>query len=98
MQRFEATGSVAAKPSGGSTSPLEKHAKFLLALIAERPDMTLDEIVVVMRKRKIAGSRSAVWRFFARRNISFKNLIRGGTEARRCRARTLALDAPTRHI
>jgi transposase len=99
MQRFEATGSVAAKPSGGSTSPLEKHAKFLLALIAERPDMTLDEIVVVMRKRKIAGSRSAVWRFFARRNISFKkNLIRGGTEARRCRARTPALDAPTRHV
>src|ERR1700716_1856479 len=29
-QRFETTGSVAAKPSGGSTSPLEKHAEFLL--------------------------------------------------------------------
>lgn len=99
MQRFEATGSVAAKPSGGSTSPLEKHAKFLLALIAERPDMTLDEIVVVMRKRRIAGSRSAVWRFFARRNISFKkNSIRGGAEARRCRARTPALDARARHV
>ena len=27
-QRFETTGSVAAKPSGGSTSPLEKHAEF----------------------------------------------------------------------
>ena len=26
MQRFEETGSVAARPSGGSTSPLEKHA------------------------------------------------------------------------
>ena len=35
VQRFEETGSVAAKPSGGSTSPLEKHAEFLLALIAE---------------------------------------------------------------
>lgn len=34
-QRFETTGSVAAKPSGGSTSPLEKHAEFLLALIAK---------------------------------------------------------------
>ena len=29
-QRFEKTGSVAAKPSGGSTSPLEDHAEFLL--------------------------------------------------------------------
>ena len=72
MQRFEATGCVAAKPSGGSTCPLEKHAEFLLALIAERADMTLDEIVAAMRKRRIAGSRSTVWRFFARRNISFK--------------------------
>jgi transposase len=72
MQRFEATGSVVARPSGGSTSPLEKHAEFLLALIAERADMTLDEIVATMHKRRIAGSRSAVWRFFARRNISFK--------------------------
>src|SRR5205085_12362488 len=48
-QRFEETGSVAAKPSGGSTSPLEDHAEFLLALIAERPDLTLDEIVLAMK-------------------------------------------------
>jgi transposase len=98
VQRFEETGSIAAKPSGGSTSPLEKHAKFLLALIAE-PDMTLDEIVAAMRKRRIAGSRSAVWRFFARRHISFKkNSVRGGAEARGRRSRTPALDARTRHV
>ena len=64
MQRRRATGSIAAKPSGGSISPLEEHADFLLSLIAGRPDLTLDEIVVAMRKRRIAGSRSAVWRFF----------------------------------
>ena len=76
-QRFEKTGSVAAKPSGGSTSPLEDHADFLLALIAKKPDLTLDEVVVVMEKRGMAGSRSAVWRFFDRRNISFKkNAVR----------------------
>jgi putative transposase len=93
-QRFEQTGSVAAKPTGGSTSPLENHAKFLLALIGEQADMTLDEIVAVMRKRKIAGSRSAVWRFFARRNISFKkNSVCGGaTAGGRC-ARASAVDA-----
>jgi transposase len=98
-QRFEETGSVAAKPSGGSTSPLEKRAKFLLALIAEKPDMTLDEIVAAMHKRRIAGSRSAVWRFFARRDISFKkNSVRGGAEARGRRSRTAALDARARHV
>ena len=53
-----------------------------LGLIANQPDLTLNEIVAAMRKRRIAGSRSAVWRFFARRNISFKkNSVRGGAEA-----------------
>ena len=53
MQRRQATGSVAPKPSGGSISPLEAHAAFLFTLIARRPDLTLDEIVVVMHKRRI---------------------------------------------
>jgi transposase len=78
MQRLNETGSIAAKPSGGSISPLEAHADVLLALIAEQPDLTLDEIVAVMRKRRIAGSRSAVWRFFERHNISFKKTISDG--------------------
>src|ERR1700704_4148961 len=81
-QRFETTGSVAAKPSGGSTSQLEKHAEFLLALIAKQPDLTLDEIVAAMNKRRIAGSRSAVWRFFDRRNISFKKTLYAAEQKR----------------
>jgi len=75
MQRRQATGSIAAKPSGGSVSPLEAHAAFLFALIARQPDLTLDEIVAAMHKRRIAGSRSAVWRFFQRHKISFKKTI-----------------------
>ena len=47
MQRLNETGSIAAKPSGGSISPLEAHAAVLLGLIAEQPDLTLDEIVAV---------------------------------------------------
>ena len=39
MQRRLATGSIAAKPSGGSISPLEAYADFLLALIARQPDL-----------------------------------------------------------
>lgn len=98
-QRFKTTGSVAAKPSGGSTSPLERHAEFLLALVADKPDLTLDEIVAAMGKRRIAGSRSAVWRFFDRHNISYKkNSARGGAEARGRGARAPALDARARLV
>src|SRR3972149_6667900 len=38
---FEETGRCVAKPRGGSTSALEAHAEFLLALIAEPPGLTL---------------------------------------------------------
>jgi transposase len=69
---YEQTGRISAKPSGGSTSPLEAHADFLLALIEKQPDITLDEVVEAMWAAKIAGSRSAVARFYQRRQISFK--------------------------
>ena len=69
---FHETGSCASKPRGGSTSPLEAHAPWLLTLIEEQPDLTLDEVVSAMHKHGIAGSRTAVWSFFKRHNISFK--------------------------
>jgi transposase len=72
LQRWRDTGSAKAKPTGGSTSPLEEHVEWLLALVAEQPDLTLDEIVAVMRKRRIPGSRTAVWRFFARHDLTVK--------------------------
>jgi transposase len=72
MQRMVLSGSAAAYTSGGSTSPLEQHAEFLLALIKEQPDLTLDEVVEAMRAAKLGGSRSAVARFYARHQISFK--------------------------
>jgi transposase len=98
-QRFEQTGSVVAKPSGGSTSPLEEHAGFLLGLITEQPDLTLDEVVAAMRKRGIPGSRSAVWRFFDRRDISFKkNFVRCRAKARGGRWRAPTLDAKARYV
>jgi transposase len=99
MQRWQATGSVAAKPSGGSVSPLEAHADVLLSLIAGQADLTLDEIVVAMRKRRIAGSRSAVWRFFQRHNISVKKKpASGGARASRRGPRTTTLDARARLV
>ena len=99
MQRRQATGSIAPTPSGGSLSPLEAHAAFLFALIERQPDLTLDEIVTAMHKRRIAGSRSAVWRFFRRHKISFKKKLAGGrARAGRRGAGAATLDARARHV
>jgi|SRR5579862_6106918 len=75
MQRWSDTGNLAAKPSGGSVSPLDQRGPFMLSLIAARPDLTLDEIVAAMARVGIEGSRTAVWRFFARHRITFKKKL-----------------------
>jgi transposase len=96
---FRETGRCAAKPRGGSISPLEQHAEFLLSLLDEQPDPTLDEVVVVMRRNKVPGSRTAVWRFFQRHKITFKkSAARGGTGARGRGAGTTVVDARTGHV
>ena len=55
---------------------MEKHADFLLGLIARRPDLTLDEALLAMHRHKIPGSRSAMWRFLKRHNVTFKKSLR----------------------
>ena len=74
-RRRSETGSVEAKPSGGSTSPLEEHSEWLLALVAKQPDLTLKEILAAMAKQGIGGSQSALQRFFDRHNVSFKKKV-----------------------
>ena len=49
-QAWRYEGTIEAKPYGGSRSPLEDHAEEILTVIEEQPDLTLDEIVAVMRK------------------------------------------------
>ena len=53
-------------------SPLDGHEAELMALLAETPDATLDEMVAAMHKRNIPGSRSALWRFLDRHGITLK--------------------------
>jgi transposase len=79
-QLWRHEGSIEAKPYGGSRSPLEDHAEELLAVVEEQPDLTLDEIVAMMRKRKIPGSRTALCRFLARHAVTSKK------SPSRCRA------------
>jgi transposase len=98
VKRFHETGSCVAKPRGGSTSPLEKHAQWLLALIKKQPDLTLDEVVCAMHKHGITGSRTAVWSFFKRHKISFKKKpARHGAGSPRRGAGTSRLEAAAKH-
>lgn len=98
MRRWREDGSAAAKPSRGSVSPLEKHAKCLLGLVAKQADRTLDEVVAAMAKRGIAGSRSAVSRFYIRHNITFKKKpARHGAGPSGRGPRALALESRARY-
>jgi transposase len=83
MQCFREDGTCEPMPRGGSTSPLEKYAQRILALNRERPDLTLDEIVLVLHKRGIPGSRSALSRFFARHGITTKKKSLRAAERKR---------------
>lgn len=91
------TGSVAPKPRGGSTSPLDEHATLILGLVEEQADATFMELLAALRKRRIRTSRSALWRFFERHNITFKKKPAGRrTAARRRGSGTPALDSRAR--
>ena len=72
LQRWRDHGVCAPKPRGGSRSVLEDYAERILALVDEQPDRTLDELVATMHRRRIPGSRSALWRFLDRHGITFK--------------------------
>lgn len=69
-----ATGSLAppkqGKPKG---SVLDAHADFILGLIEENPDVTLDEIAARLAgERRVVVVRTAVWKFLDRRDMTHK--------------------------
>jgi transposase len=72
-QRFQASGSAAAKPMGGHRRRvLAGERDWLLARIAEKPDLTLRAVMAELAGRGVAASYGAVWAFFASEAISFK--------------------------
>jgi transposase len=83
MQRVRDTGSWAAKPRGGSTSPLEQYAERILATVKERPDATLKEIKAELRKQGIRTSQTALWRFLERHDITRKKKSLRAAEQKR---------------
>ena len=70
MQRWRDEGSSEPKARGGSRSALENYAERILALVAEHPDWTLEEILAAMHKQRIPGSRTALWRFLDRHDLT----------------------------
>jgi transposase len=58
------------KPKG---SVLDAHADFILGVISEKPDTTLDEMVDrLAAERAVTIVRTAVWKFLDRRNMTHK--------------------------
>jgi transposase len=51
---------------------LKREGDWLLARIAEKPDLTLRAVVAELAERGTPASYGAVWRFFAREGITFK--------------------------
>src|ERR1700716_2203403 len=84
VQRWHESRSAAPKPRGGSVSPLEEFAERVLAVVAERQDLTLLETVAQLRRQRIRTSRSSLWRFLDRHGITLKKkpASRGATASR----------------
>ena len=72
-QRKRQTGSAAARPMGGNRPYiLSGQRDWLLARLAETPDVTLRALVAELAERGIVVSYYAVWHFFKHEGISFK--------------------------
>jgi len=72
-QRKRQTGSVAAKPMGSRLArSLAKQRDWMLARIAEKPDVTLRELVAELEARAVPTSYGSVWRLLNDEGISFK--------------------------
>lgn len=72
-QRQRQTGSVGAKPMGSRMArSLAKQRDWLLARLAEKPDLTLRALVAELHDRAVKASYGSVWRLLKDERISFK--------------------------
>jgi putative transposase len=90
LQRLDRTGSVKPGRMGGHRRPaLEGERAWVLARIAEKPDLTLRALSAELAERGVKASHNAVWSFFQREQLSFKkNSARGraGSAGRKAQA------------
>lgn len=75
VRQWRETGNVEPQPQGGDKRSrwIEAHRPALLALVDERPDMTLAEIAAYLEQAHgLRVAQSTVWRFFERHGVTFK--------------------------
>jgi transposase len=93
MQQFRRDGRMApCAVRGHRRAVLEPHRAFLLELIRQHDDITLEEVRALLGERGVAVSVTTIWSFYDRNGISFKKKpIRGrtGPSRRGRRARPL---------
>ena len=95
-QRWRATGNAAAKQMGGWRQlRLKREREWLLARIAEKPDLTLRAVVAELAERGTPASYGAVWRFSSTRGSRLKKLY---TPASRIAPKSLAAGPDGRRI
>jgi transposase len=86
LQRWRLKKSIA--PSavrGHRRAVLEKHADWLMALVDEKPDITLVEIGTKLARRGVRVSLSTIWSFYDRHDFSVKKKpVRQRTGSPRC--------------
>ena len=96
-RRLREIGSAAAFAMGGTRrAVLAGERDWLLARIAETPDLTLRAIQAELAERGVVVSYDAVWRFYRREAITFKKKPvrrRAGPTGRGPQAR--AVEAPS---
>jgi transposase len=75
-QRKRRTGSAAARPMGGKRPyAVAGERDWLLARVAETPDVTLRALVAELAERGITVSYFAVWHFFENEGVTFKKKV-----------------------
>ena len=95
MRDWRATGSVSAKPRGSprGSHRIEAHYAVVMAAIDAQVDITLVEIVALLREQHgVSFAPSSVWRLLNRHGVTIKKSStrqRAG-QARRCRTATLS--------
>jgi len=76
-RRWRETGDRRAQRQGyPKRSILDPHEEFLMGLVAEQVDITIDEMRARLEgERSVRAARVTIWRFFERRGWSFKKRL-----------------------
>lgn len=76
MRLLRETGSLAARARGGLRhSKLAAHREFLLARVAETPDVTMPELAAALKERGVTVDPSSISHFLLRNGLSYKKLF-----------------------